>query len=488
MAVAALGLAGSGPALANGRFPRAQRLTELRGDPSTLVLSATYGILLTTDRGATWRHLCELGYAFSVDEIDALAEVVGDGAMVVQVSRSLNRAPAPFCDFRPTLGGGGSERVVDFALDRADASRLVALMLGRSEEGAVENRLFVSEDSGLSFEAMGAALPADAITFAQTLDTAPSDASRWYVSGVNAEGRAVILRSSDAGGSFESTVLPLEPGEYPYIAAVHPTDPDVLYVRTDTWTTDVDGVVAANDALLYSEDGGRSFREIHREAAKLFGFALSPDGSQVLVGYGDPAEPSRVVDASALGIYRANASEHEFSKIYEGAVSCLSWTQTSLYACTSQVERGFALGVAPDADFELEDSEPFTPLLDLKQVAGPIACPACSTSGVCAATWSETCALFGSCEASAGSAAGNEECVAGAPAEAGAGTGGAAGAPSAGGEGPSREAPASDEGACGCRLGRRAPERALMSWSVLALLALVWRWRRPERRLGRVRD
>ena len=44
----ALGLVlfgGERPALANGRFPRAQRLLEDNGNPERLVLAATYGLL-----------------------------------------------------------------------------------------------------------------------------------------------------------------------------------------------------------------------------------------------------------------------------------------------------------------------------------------------------------------------------------------------------------------------------------------------------------
>ncbi len=476
---AMLGLMLSGVAHANGRFPRAQRLTEVASDPDTLVLSATYGILVTTDRGETWRHLCELGFAFSVDELDPLVEIAGDGAMVVQVSRSLNRAEAPFCDFAPTLGGGGSERVADFALDRQDPTRLVALRLGRGESGGVENRLMVSEDSGVSFEALGAPLPVEAITFGLTFDAAPSDRTRLYVSGADAEDRGVLVRSSDGGDSFESVTLPLAPGEYPYIAAVHPTDPDVLYVRTDAWTPDDDGVLRANDALLYSDDGGRTFREIHRAGAKLFGFALSPDGTQVLLAYGDPVEPSRAVDAAALGIYRAQVGEHEFSKIYAGSVSCLSWSERALYACTSQTERGFALGVANDADFELDDAEPFAALLDLTKVAGPVECPACSSSAVCAETWSETCATFGNCETSSAS---TTECAAGAPANAG--SGGASGDTSAGGDGSKTVEPAaSSDGGCGCRIGERGSQSTVATWSILALVAVVWRFLRRRARV-----
>ena len=50
----------------------------------------------------------------------------------------------------------------------------------------------------------------------------------------------------------------------------------------------IDGALTAHDALLYSGDGGATWTEVFRSRAKLFGFALSPDGSEVLIGYGDP--------------------------------------------------------------------------------------------------------------------------------------------------------------------------------------------------------
>src|SRR5688500_14702557 len=64
MGIAVLGLAAPEHAFANGRFPRAQRLTEVQGDTNTLLLSATYGILLTTDRGGTWGICVSLGLRF----------------------------------------------------------------------------------------------------------------------------------------------------------------------------------------------------------------------------------------------------------------------------------------------------------------------------------------------------------------------------------------------------------------------------------------
>src|SRR5262245_64774922 len=81
----------SGAAGANGRFPRAQKLVERGGDPQKLLLSATYGLLVSDDGGAEWRHICELGFAFAVAEIDPLAGVFSDGAMIVKGDRKSTR-------------------------------------------------------------------------------------------------------------------------------------------------------------------------------------------------------------------------------------------------------------------------------------------------------------------------------------------------------------------------------------------------------------
>ena len=48
---------------ANGRFPRAQRLIEHPDDPAKLVLTGTYGMFVTRDRGITWHHVCESSFA-----------------------------------------------------------------------------------------------------------------------------------------------------------------------------------------------------------------------------------------------------------------------------------------------------------------------------------------------------------------------------------------------------------------------------------------
>jgi MYXO-CTERM domain-containing protein len=456
----------------NGRFPRAERLIEQGGDPEKLVLAATYGLLVTNDRGAEWRHVCELGFAFANAEIDPVVATFSDGSMLVRGIRSLNRAESPYCDFVPVLGGEGSDTAADFSVDASTPDRVLALVMERAEGGGTVNRLYESLDAARTFVPLGAPLPEADVTFGITLDVAASDPSRLYATALGRTGGARFARSEDGGESWATTVFDTGPEEYPYIAAVGAKDADLVLVRTDS-AESVDGVFEANDGLLVSTDGGASFREVLRLPAKLLGLALSPDGSEVVAGYGDPVAPGRFVDQTVLGIYRASTTDFVFTKIYDGSVSCLSWTATGLYVCTRQDERGFSLGFAENADFELADADPLTPLLDLRAVKGPLDCPACTTTGACRASWPTTCAVFASCDAGVAGSGANDAICGGAGGEASGGSGGAAGrggAPSGGSRSASREG--GGEG-CGCRIAgdrSRPSPLAAVALSVLALL------------------
>src|SRR5262245_44041385 len=171
-------LVSADPALANGRFPRAERLLEQGGDPDRLVLAATYGLLFTNDHGTDWRHLCDLGFAFANAEIDPLIGVFPDGSLLVKGSRSLNRALPPYCVFEPVLGGMGTDTAVDFSLDRSMQNRVLALFMARSDAGGVVNRVLESLDAGRTFAPFGMPLPESDVTFGITLDVVPSDPPR----------------------------------------------------------------------------------------------------------------------------------------------------------------------------------------------------------------------------------------------------------------------------------------------------------------------
>ena len=392
-------LAVSTTAAANGRFPRAGRLLEAPSNPQQLTLAATFGLLLTQDGGANWRYVCEASFADTDLQTDPVVALSSDGVLLAGIYASVARASADACDFEKTLGHSNREAVPDFTLAASVPGRVLAAQVSLLEGGTSQNQLYQSDNDARSWSLLGPILPSSIRTVA-TIDVAPSDAERVYVSGLDPDGAGVLLRSDDGGQTFEALPIPTDAAhdEVPYIAAVDPENADALYVRTDQWAFDpMEQVANANDALLYSDDGGRHFTELLRKPGKLFGFTFSPDRTELLLGYGDPVEAGggRLTDANALGIYRAPKGSNAFEKRYAGSVGCLTWTEQGLYVCTLEADTGFSLGFTPNTDFDLAKPADLQPVLRLRDVLGPLDCAADTSGSICRNYWESTCQSWG---------------------------------------------------------------------------------------------
>jgi hypothetical protein len=358
------------------------------------VLAATYGILLSGDFGKSWHHVCETAFTDPAYELDTVVAMLPKGGVLVGTADKLSRASSPMCDFRDVLGTDESEGVPDFTVD---ANGAVVAVVASSKGPTQAYWLEQSVDSGLTFEQLGTVLPSS-LSYAMTVDVAPSDPNRIYVSGLGLDGEGVLLRSDDRARSFVELSIPTDArsDELPFIAAVDPQDADRLYVRTDAWRyDDTSGFQVAGDALLYSEDGGENFSELIRASGKLFGFALSPDGEDVLVGYGDPIDPGRRTEASVLGVYRASAGTSTFEQLFVGPISCLTWTSDGIFACTSAADLGFSLGLADPEKLMGGDTAPFTAVLSLVDNVAPLTCRGCQSTLRCSRSWPSTCASWG---------------------------------------------------------------------------------------------
>lgn len=487
LCVALAGLLTAAPAAANGRFPRSLRLLEDLRDSSHLILSATFGLLVTRDGGRVWHHVCEASFGVSDLTVDPLVSLTRDGTLLAGLYTSVTRASHDACHFEKTLGLTNRESVPDFALSASKPGGVVAALVSLPEVGGPVTRLYRSDDDAATWSKLGDAFD-DSIAFVVTLDVAPSDDSRVYVSALGPAGEGLLLRSDDGGAHFERYSLPTDAtlGETPYIAAIDASNPDAVYVRTDLWAYDsASGVAQARDALLYSSDGGRHFSELIRAGGKLLGFTLSPDGSELLVGYGDPIElgGARLVDEDALGIYRASAGSSDFRRTYAGSVGCLTWSEQGLYVCTHERDTGFTVGLAQDTDFDEAAPPSFQPLLALADVAGPLTCGACDTGAVCPSYWESTCQTFGRDDC-APLPPRTEPCQGESGADAGV-SGGAAGEPSVGGAASEGVGPLETRargGGCGCRL---APSPSPYAASSLLALVFLVRRRIFHRRRGR---
>jgi hypothetical protein len=181
-------------------------------------------------------------------------------------------------------------------------------------------------------------------------------------------------------------------------------------VRTDELTL-LNNTTTANDRLLVSRDGGESWIPVIQRHAKLLGFALSPDGGTVLAGYGDPVLFTFAVDVADVGIYRYDLDELSsagpdsgldagapFTKILDHSTTCLRWTPDTLYACFTQQQVGFEVGVSASEQIGTATTLVFSPLLDLSAVR-PLQCAEDSSARQCLDDiiygWPVACAKLG---------------------------------------------------------------------------------------------
>lgn len=427
-------------ASANGAFPNVSQLVADPDDASHMVLRGTFGLLVTRNGGADWDWLCEAGLGYQ--DLEPPFTVLAGGTLLLALPTGVVRGDPSGCDFAPAEGIG--ERVVDVSRVTQRRGGAVALSTGETS-----SRVWRSTDGGLSFQPLGAALEGFVAT---TLDVAPHDPDRLYVSGVDADGRVLLLRSSNAGESFEAAELPTTDSvRRPYLAAVGPDD-DRVFVRLD----------GLPGTLLVSRDGGKSFEQVLELRIPIQGFALSPDGNSVLA------------TNSYDGSFRADLETLAFEKVACRGPSCLLWTDHGLFGCGTNLPDGFILGASNDRGTTFER------VLDLSCVRGPLACdPDSSAGATCEAAWpmirtqlgAETCAppaaptpLHCGLDAEGGAA--------GASSGGGtSGTGGAAGAGEAGHLLMAGPAARTADSGCGCALPRES--RSGRGWAaVFALLGI----------------
>jgi hypothetical protein len=344
-------------------------------------------------------------------------------------------------------------------------------------------------------------IPISQVRVVLTVDVAASEPNRIYVSG-SSLGKSVLVVSDDAGATWTAHEL-MQGGQGvagTYIAAVSPSDPKRLYLRVSRRSQADDGSTTWDDSLLVSDDAGASTREVLRQEAALLGFALSPDGSTVLAGYGDPVIAPVVVSDSAIGLYSASSEDLNFTqKIPSLSVNCLRWQADGLFACAKESDplssnpslNDFHIGVFKGAGVPATLAD-FDALVKLKDLRGPLPW-ASGAPSACDTEWSKgdpsnpgqasVCASLGACGGSGGAvplSPGAFECGApdaagGADESAGAtSTGGSstAGNPSGGGGGTDNPSGAPQRNASGsCAYPTRGVHRSAPWLAAFLMLA-----------------
>jgi hypothetical protein len=442
----------SSTARANGRFPEAQTIeTVPRSDGKTVFLRATFGILVSRDRGSSWQWICEraLGYE---GQWDPPITVTADGRLWVGLETGL-RSTTDGCEVvaAPELEG---HTVKDLTTDPRGET-VWAITGAPGKTGYVWRRRPASP-----FERLASFTD----TNLMTIEVAPASSRNVYVSGqayTTIRGR--IFRSDDGGVTFHDDGAPGPPasvglasplsadaGARPlpanalvaegpfFIGSVDAADPGRLLVRH---------LHAKGSDLLLSRDGGRTFTNVLSMTSAMFGFARSVDGKTIWAASGLPED----------GVFRSTDRGEHFASVSRHGVLCLHaapWG--SLFFCENSLSLGApAIAVATDGV-----GAAITPLVRFADVEGPVRCAgADARASLCASSWPETQAQISIADAAAA-----------APSPA------LSSRPRRGSDGgsPAESAPSSK---CGCEAVGWSP-RARFGLPLTLLAFLAWRGRR----------
>ncbi len=349
-------LAATRDASANGKFPEAGQVVVDPGDPNHLVVRTTFGVLNTTDGGSNWDLICES--AMGYQDVEPPIAVTKDGHIVAGLFESATVSSEAGCGWSKASGPIEKLYVVDVTL--RDPETAVGITFEAEQK---RTRYWKRDPSTGSWDQLGSDLPAGFIGL--TVDVDPTNPSRVYLSGIgDVANDGALAVSDDDGSTWDMRAIPdTGMSAPPFIGAMHPTQGGALFVRT----------AVSPGRLLYTDDAGLSWQDVYQGQGILRGLAVSPDGTQVLVG------------GEKDGVQRASLSSFNFAKVSDFVPMCLKWTETGVYAC-GHIFLSQGVAVAHSTD----DGDTFNAILCMKDVRGPLQCPADSAVGqLCGDPWEE---------------------------------------------------------------------------------------------------
>src|SRR5690349_11985591 len=151
------GLVHAPTASANGRFPRAQRFIESATDPNLLALYGTYGLIVSSDAGRSWNHICEAATGTYTGE-DPLLEILPDGKIVARTEGALVRSGTTWCDWNALLGSTANS-VTDITRAESSPTTIFALLGSYAQGQGFSSQFSRSADGGVTWSANTNNLP-----------------------------------------------------------------------------------------------------------------------------------------------------------------------------------------------------------------------------------------------------------------------------------------------------------------------------------------
>jgi hypothetical protein len=351
----------------NGRFPATIDVHFRPGSADTIALQATWGLITTTDGGATWHWSCEEAVGFG-GVYDPDYEFTPSGLLLATTTArgglQLTRDMCTWSSAPPPLGPAGDDDPGIFVAQIEVGPGGVIYAMASTGSDA---RLYVSSDDAASFSPRSDPPPGnvdwwESFVAAPTL-LQPGDRTRLYLTGYDLGQGGIktrhLLRSDDSGATW--VTLPTEAftfggdGADLQVVAVSPSDPDLVFARVFQASGNTIG-----DHVYRSTDAGASWTRV---------FTSGDHVSAVVVRGG-----GQVVLATALsGVHASSDGGATFGPaVAELPVNCLKERPADglLFAC------GDALQPAYTALATASDPATWTRLMDYRDIDDAYACAA----------------------------------------------------------------------------------------------------------------
>lgn len=338
------------------------------GVDSEVLVSTTFGAVMSKDKGATWNVVCEEAIGYGTGQRPAWL-LSPTGATFAGSFRGLFVSRGDPC-FWQSVTGTQTDAGADFeATGCMDLQGKAGTLLATTGKYGVENRILRSTDDGATWTSS----PETSLSlFYSSVRFAPSSPQRvyaaaWWFSPYT----SVLLRSDDNGKTFTrkdlSSALPAA-GAF-YVLGVHPLKPEVVYATVFKDDEPKTGW------LLKSVDSGETFAPI-LTSTELF----------TSVAFG--ADPATVYAASGNNLYRSVNDGQAFDRLpHPERNACVTTRGSEVYSCGLQELDGWAVGQLTGGDF--------SPLLKWSRITGPFTCPSPSlVESICVPVWPVVRATF----------------------------------------------------------------------------------------------
>ncbi|MBA3395937.1 MAG: exo-alpha-sialidase [Deltaproteobacteria bacterium] len=340
---------------ANGRSPATNGVYFAPADNDSVYVRSTFGLLISHDDGCTFRWVCEQNIGYG-GMFDPKYEIAADGTVFATTFGGLRVSRDGGCSFTTAtaeLPAGDPGRIANLWVDAIDIGPTGDVWVATAESGQ-PNDVYRSTDNGITFTKAGLS---SATVWWKSLAVAPSDAMQIYVTGyqvANPAPAAHLFTTADGGAAWTEITLTdvaFAPTPIVMVAAVDPTDPQILFLRSV-------GANNTGDRLYRSADAGVTFTEVLATDLPIADVVIRDTAVHVVAGAG--------------GVFRSDDRGVTFAPV----------AGSPQLGCLAKRSDGTLVGCAPnwDPDFmavgRSSDAAQWQKIFRFVELAGPVTCPA----------------------------------------------------------------------------------------------------------------